>query len=219
VKDELRILNKRHHFRLFKNFGYRVIKLKYFILISVTMLLEIITLIIYMLNNEKVFDFSLMTASVFYGVTSLIVILMSVISLVIIKTDESRDKKKISQLDDFRKECFKISNEYSGDINNMIKNFDSERGSIETKINYAIEISEKYDKYINDFLKIKVPPFLNDAFEYKLDNLNKEKLFFSEFSLLADPGELNKINKESEMANDSFLNEIDTIEKNLSIIV
>jgi uncharacterized integral membrane protein len=216
---ELKNINKRRTLKLFKDFSYRVIKLKYFILIVAAMLLEIVTLIIYIFNNEDIVDFDLMTASVLYGVTSLIIITLAVSALVLIKTDKSRDKKMIEQLNDFRRECFKLRNEYSGDINGMVKNFDSERGSIEAKINYAIEISEKYDGYIKKFSKIKVPAFLRDAFNYKLDNLNKEKLFFTKFSLLADPGELEEINKESDLADENFSKELGNIEKNLKIIV
>ncbi len=216
---ELKSINKRRTLKLFKDFSYRVIKLKYFILIVTAMLLEIVTLIIYIFNNEDIIDFDLMTASVLYGVTSLIIIALAVSALILIKTDKSRDKKMIEQLNDFRRECFKLRNEYSGDINGMVKSFDSERGSIEAKINYAIEISEKYDGYIKKFSKIKVPAFLRDAFNYKLDNLNKEKLFFSKFSLLADPGELEEINKESNLADENFSKELGDIEKNLKIIV
>jgi hypothetical protein len=219
MKEELKNVSKRRRFELFKDFGYRVIKLKYFIIISIAMLLEIITLVLYMLNNEEIFNFGPINAGIIYGVTSLIVIILAVISIVLLNTDKSRDRKKISQLGDFKRNCFELSSEYSDDINNFVKNFDSERESIESKINYAIEISEKYDKYIKEFLKIKVPPFLKDAFEYKLDNLRKEKLFFNEFSLLADPERLEVINKESDQANNCFLKEMSSIEKNLSIII
>jgi len=210
---------KRRTFKFFKDFGYKVIKLKYFIMIVGAMLLEIITLIIYIFNNENIIGFDLTSASILYGATSIIVIILAVSSLILIKTDKARDKKRIDQFNKFRREYFKMNSEYSSDINNLVRSFDNERGSIEAKINYAIEIAEKYDKYIKEFSKINVPGFLKDAFDYKLDNLNKEKLFFTKFSLLTDPGELGRINKESDLANENFLRELDNIERNLKIVI
>ncbi len=210
---------KNRAFKFFKEFGYKVIKLKYFIMVVGAMLLEIVTLIIYIFNNEKIIDFDLMTASVLYGVTSAIIVILAVSSLILIKTDKYRDKKRVGLFNGFRREYFKLNSEYSGEISNMVKSFDNERGNIEVKINYAIEIAEKYDDYIEEFSKIEVPVFLKEAFNYKLDNLNKEKLFFTKFSLLASPEELERINKESDLANENFLRELDNMERNLKIIV
>ena len=183
------------------------------------MLLEIITLAIYIFNNEKIIDFDLITAGVLYGVTSTIIISLAIGTLILLKTDKLRDKKIIDQFNEFRRSYFRLNHEYSRDIDIMVKNFDNERGSIEEKINYAIAIAEKYNDFIKEFSVIKVPGFLNDAFNYKLDNLNKEKLFFNKFSLLTKPEELEKINKESDLAHENFLRELDNTERNLKIIV
>lgn len=219
MDKKLNKIYKRRSFKFFKDFGYRVIKLKYFIMIAVAMLLEIATLIVYMFNNENIIDFDLMTAGVLYGATSAIIVVLAVGSLILIKTDKNRDKKRVEQFNNFRRDYFKLNSKYSGDINNLVKIFDSERENIEEKINYAIEIADKYDNFIEDFSKIEVPTFMADAFNYKMDNLNKEKLFFTEFSLLANPEELEKINKESDLANGKFLKEMDNTERNLKIIV
>lgn len=212
-------VHKRHTLKFLKDFRYRVIKLKYFIMIVVAMLLEITTLVIYIFNNEKIIDFDLITASVLYGVTSAIVITLAIGTLILLKTDRLKDKKIIDQFNEFRRSYFRLNHEYSRDIDIMVKNFDNERGSIEEKINYAIAIAEKYDDFIQEFSVIKVPGFLNDAFNYKLDNLNKEKLFFTKFSLLTKSEELEKINKESDLAHENFLRELDNTERNLKIIV
>lgn len=219
MNNKLKNINRGRVLKLFKDFGYRVIKLKYFIMIVGAMLLEIVTLILYIFNNERVIEFDLMTASMLYGVTSLIIIILAVSTLILIKTDKNRDKKRISQFNDFRREYFKINNEYSGEINNLVRHFDSERGNIEAKINYAIEIAEKYDEYIKKFSRLEVPAFLRDAHNYKMENLSKEKLFFTKFSMLTEPEELGKINKESDRANENFLRELGNVEKNLKIIV
>lgn len=212
-------VHKKHTLKFLKDFRYKVIKLKYFIMIVVAMLLEITTLAVYIFNNEKIIEFDLITAGILYGVTSAIVVSLAIGALILLKTDKSRDKKIIEQFNEFRRSYFRLNHEYSRDIDIMVKNFDSERGSIEAKINYAIAIAEKYDDFIKKFSVIKVPGFLNDAFNYKLDNLNKEKLFFNKFSLLTKPEELEKINKESDMAHENFLRELDNTEKNLKLTV
>lgn len=212
-------IRKRHTLKFLKDFRYRVIKLKYFIMIVMAMLLEITTLVIYIFNTEKIIDSDLITVGVLYGVTSAIVISLAIGALILLKTDKLRDKKIIEQFSDFKRSYFRLNHEYSRDIDTMVKNFDNERRSIEAKINYAIAIAEKYDYFIKEFSVIKVPGFLNDAFNYKLDNLNKEKLFFTKFSLLTKPEELEKINKESDMAHENFIRELDNTERNLKIIV
>ncbi|MEA2016365.1 MAG: hypothetical protein U9O59_06660 [Actinomycetota bacterium] len=211
-------VRKRRVSKRFREFSYRFIKLKYFVMLSVAMLLEIVTLIIYMFNNEKIIEFDLMTASVLYGVTSFIVIVIAVVLLILIKTDKSRDKKVLKQFNMFKDDYLKLDKRYSYDIDDLVKSFDSERENIEKKVDYARKIEKKYDGYISEFSKIKVPPFLRDAFDYKMDSLEKEKLFFNRFSSLKNMDELGKINLQSDLANGEFLKEIDSVEKRLKII-
>jgi hypothetical protein len=219
MDKEFKKVYKKRPFRLFKDFGYKVIRLKYFIMIVVAMLLEIITLIIYIFNNEKIIDFDLITAGVLYGITSGIIIMLALSSLILLKTDKIRDRKRVEQFNSFRKNYYKLNNTYMGEINGIVKKFDGEIKNIEAKINYATEIADKYDEFIKVFSELDVPVFLADVFNYKMDNLNKEKLFFTQFSLLTAPEELEKINKESDDANEKFLREMDNIEKKLKIIV
>ncbi len=211
-------IRRRRSHKFFKDFSYRFIKLKYFVMIAVAMLLEIITLIIYMFNNEEIIEFDLMTASVLYGVTSLVIIVFAIVSLILIKTDKSRDKKILDRFNKFKNNYKKLDSEYSCEIDNLVSSFDKERENIEEKVGYARKIEEKYNEFIKDFSKIEIPSFLRDAFSYKLDSLEKEKLFFNRFSSLKDMEELGKINLESDLANSDFLKEIDSIEKKLKII-
>jgi len=217
--DKMERIYKRRTFKFFRDFGYRVIRLKYFIMIVGAMLLEITTLIVYIFNNENIIDFDLITASVLYGITSTIIVLLAIGALVLIKTDKSRDKNRINRFNNFRRSYFKLTNEYSKEIDSLVKSFDNEKGSIETKINYAIMIAEKYNVFIQEFSKMKTPGFLNDAFNYELEHLNKEKIFFTNFSLLSRPEELEKVNKESDLAHENFLRELDNTERNLRIII
>ncbi len=210
---------RRRTLKFFKDFGYKVIKLKYFIMIVVAMLIEITTLVIYIFNNENIIDFDLFTASVLYGISSAIIVFLAVGSLVLIKTDKSRNKKMIEQFNDFRRNYFRLTNEYLREIDSLVRSFDSERANIEAKINYAIMIAEKYNDFIKEFSKVKTPVFLNDAFNYELEHLSKEKLFFARFSLLSKAEELEKINKESDLAHENFIRELDNTERNFKMII
>jgi len=212
-------IRKKRFNSYLRDFSYRFIKLKYFVMVAVAMLLEIVTLILYMFNNERIIHFDLMSASVLYGATSLIIIVLALASLVLIKTDKYRDKRVLEQFNKFKSSYSKIDSDYSYEIDALVRKFDSERENIEEKVNCARKIENIYDKYIKDFLKLSVPSFLKDAFSYKMDSLEKEKLFFSKFSSLKNMEELGKINLESDLANSEFLKEIDTIEKKLKIIV
>lgn len=211
--------SKKHRPRIFKDFGYRVIRLKYFILIVSAMLLEIIVLVIHIINDEKIVYFSLFTGGVLYGATSIIVVVLSIGCIALILTDKSRNKTRIKQFNDFRSNHYKLSNKYSGDIKNLVNKFDEEKYDFEEKVNYAIDIAEKYNEYLNEFSKMKVPAFLKDVFNFEVEHLNKEKLFFTNFSLMSKPEELEKISNESNQAYENFNRELNTIEKNLKLIV
>lgn len=205
--------------RIFKDFGYRVIRLKYFILIVSAMLLEIIVLVAYIINNEKIVYFSLFTGGVLFGATSTIVVVLALGCIALILTDKSRNKKSIKQFNDFRSSYYKLSNKYYGDIQSMIKKFDEERYDFEKKVDYAIDIAERYNNYLKKFSEIKVPGFLRNVFNYEKEHLTKEKLFFTKFSLLSEPSELEEISSESNLAYENFKRELNTIEKNLKLIV
>ena len=110
---------KKRRPNIFKNFGYRVIRLKYFILIVSAMLLEIIVLVIHIINDEKIVYFNLFTGGVLYGATSIIVVVLSIGCIALILTDKSRNKKRIKQFNDFRSNHYKLSNKYSGVISGI----------------------------------------------------------------------------------------------------
>ncbi len=203
----------------FKNIGYGVVKLKYFIMIVVALLLEVFALIIYLLNNEEIIDFDLFNASVLYGATSIIVIVLAIGCLVIVKVDRTRDVKKINCLVGFKRNYHKLVYKYSKEINKFVKSFDGERSNMDLKINYAIALEEIYNSFLNEFSKIKISKFLNNAFKYESDHISKEKLFYCKFSSLSKPDELNKISTESSLAHKNFTREIDWLEKSLKLTI
>ena len=183
------------------------------------MLLEIIVLVVYIINNERIIYFNLFTGGVLYGATSIIVVVLAIGCITLILTDKSRSKERIRQFNDFRSRYYKLSSEYSGDIQSLVKKFDEEVYDFEEKINCAINIAEKYNNYLKKFSEIKAPGFLKEAFNFQMDHLDKEKLFFTKFSLLSEPKELEEISDESETAYENFKKELNTIERSLKLIV
>ncbi len=212
-------ISKRRGMKIFKDFGNRVIRLKYFILIVAAMLLEIIVMAIYIVNNERIIYFNLFTGGVLYGATSIIVVVLAIGCIALILTDRSRSKTRIIQFNDFRSNYYRLSNKYSGDIQSLVKKFDEEKYDFEEKVNHAIDIAEKYNEYLKEFSEIKVPGFLKDTFNFEKEHLNKEKLFFTKFSLLSKPEELEEISNESNLAYENFNKELNIIEKNLKLII
>ena len=169
MSGEARPFNKG----VLNNIGYGVIKIKYFIMIVIALLLEIITLTVYLLNNEKIIEFDLFNAGILYGGTSIVIVVLAIGSLVIMKTDKSRDKKKIYYLLGFKRNYQKLVNKYSKEIDGFVTGFDSERNDIDLKINYAIALEEVYDSFSKEFSKIKISKFLNSAHKYESDHIAK----------------------------------------------
>jgi len=213
------VINKIKGLKAFKDFGYKVIRIKYFILIVSAMLLEIIVLVVYIINNERIVYLNLFTGGVLYGATSIIVVVLAIGCIVILMTDKSRSKKRITQFNDFRSNYYKLFNMFSGDIKSLVRKFDEEKFNFEEKINYAIDIAEKYNNYLKKFSEIKAPDFLKDAFNYEKEHLTKEKLFFTKFSLLSEPAELEEISSESNLAYENFKRELNSIERKLKLII
>ena len=215
MSGEARPFNKG----VLNNIGYGVIKIKYFIMIVIALLLEIITLTVYLLNNEKIIEFDLFNAGILYGGTSIVIVVLAIGSLVIMKLDKSRDKKKIYYLLGFKRNYQKLVNKYSKEIDGFVKGFDSERNDIDLKINYAIALEEVYDSFSKEFSKIKISNFLNSAHKYESDHIAKEKLFYCKFSSFSRPDELKKISSESSLAHKNFEMEIDWLEKSLKLMI
>jgi len=205
--------------KFLRDFGYRVIRLKYFIMVAVAMLLEIATLAIYILKNEDIIGLDLFSASILYGMISAIILCFSVGCLVLIKTDKYRDANKINLLDNFKSNYRILADIYSKKTNKFLRNFDNEKLDIDLKVNYAIVLAEKYTEFFKDFSSIKVPGFLRDAFNFEAEHLIKEKQFFEEFSLFAKRVELEKISRDSDIAHRDYLNEINRIEKVLRLVI
>jgi uncharacterized integral membrane protein len=213
------VINKIKGPKAFKDFGYKVIRLKYFILVVSAMLLEIIVLVVYIITNERIVYFNLFTGGILYGATSIVVVVLAVGCIALVLTDKSRSKKRITQFNDFRSNYYKLFNMYSGDIKSLVRKFDEEKFNFEEKVNYAIDIAEQYNNYLKKFSEIKAPGFLKDAFNYEKEHLTKEKLFFTKFSLLSEPAELEEISSESNLAYENFKRELNSIERKLKLII
>ena len=203
----------------FRDFGYKVIRLKYFIMIVVALILEITTLLAYLLKSENIVEFELFTVAIMYGITSSIIVVLAVGVLVLMKTDKRRDKNKIRILQDFMRDYRTLTYKHSPEINDLINIFDTENSSIDAKIEHAMVLEEKYNKFMEDFSKLKVPFFLQYAHRCENNHLSKEKDFYNGFSNLSKRDILNSLSSQSETAHKNFLREINKIEKNLQLII
>lgn len=204
---------------MFQDFGYKVIRLKYFIMVVVALLLEVITVTIYLLNVENILEFEVFTASVLFGVTSAIIIVLAVGVLILMKVDRTRDKNKINQLLNFKRSYQKLKSKYLNDIYRFSKAFDSKHNNIDVKTNYAILLEDIYGKFLKGFSNLKIPGFLKEAYDQELKHLTKEKQFYKQFSLFTKKDELKNYNIESSLAHIDYLREIDRIEKGLKLTV
>jgi len=204
---------------MFQDFGYRVIRLKYFIMVMVALVLEVITVTIYLLNIENILEFEVFTASVLFGATSAIIIVLAVGVLILMKVDRTRDKKKIDQLLNFKRSYQKLKSKYLNDIYRFSKAFDSKQNNIDVKINYAIVLEDVYNTFLKEFSNLEVPGFLKEAYDHELKHLAKEKQFYKQFSLFTKKDELKNYNIESSLAHIDYLREIDRLEKSLKLTV
>ena len=205
--------------KYFRDFGYRVIRLKYFIMIVVALILEIATLSIYLLNGENIVELELFSIAILYGATSTIIVILAIGVLVLMKMDKRRDKNKIRIMQEFMRDYRKLANRHSPEINGLVNRFDRETSNIDAKINYAIVLEEKYTKFLEDFSNLKIPSFLDYAASCESKHLNKEKELYNGFSMFSKRDLLNKISSESEMAHTNFLRELNKIEKSLQLIL
>jgi len=204
---------------MLQDFGYRVIRLKYFIMVLAALVLEVITVTIYLLNIENILEFEVFAASVLFGATSAIIIVLAVGVLILMKVDRTRDKKKIDQLLDFKRSYQRIKSKYLKDIYRFSKAFDSEQNNIDVKINYAIVLEDVYNTFLKEFSNLKVAGFLKEAYDHESKHLAKEKQFYKQFSLFAKKDELRNYNIESSLAHIDYLREIDRLEKSLKLTV
>jgi len=213
------MLNRKRLNIYFRDFSYKVIRLKYFIMIVAALILEITTLLIYLLKSESILYFELFTTAILYGITSSIIVVLAVGVLVLMKTDKRRDKDKIRTLQIFKGKYRTLTAKHLPGINALVGKFDAENSSIDTKIEHAVLLEEKYNKFSKDFSDIKTPSFLKYTFSCESVHLSKEKDFYNGFSNFSRQDILNSLSTQSDMAHMNFLKELNKLEKNLLLIV
>ncbi len=203
----------------FRDFGYKVVRVKYFIMIVAALILEITTLLIFLLKSENILDFELFTIAILYGVTSSIIVVLAIGVLVLMRTDKRHDKNKIQTLEKFKRDYRTLTTRHSPEINDLVARFDAENSSIDTKIEYALLLEDKYDSFFKDFSNLETPSFLKHASRCESDHLKKEKDFYHGFSNLSKREFLSSLSSQSEIAHMNFLRELSRLEKNLQLII
>jgi len=196
-----------------------MIRLKYFIIIVIALILEIVTLTLYLLKVQNIVDFELFNLAILYGAISGIIVVLSIGILTLMKVDRKKDKQKIAMLQDFQNEYRSFARKYLGEIDNLIFRFDSEKDNVDVKIEYAVLLEEKYNNYLKVFSEMDVPNFLKYAHSCETQHLVKEKKFYEGFSSLSGADTLKKLSKESEISHKNFLRELSNVEKNLKLII
>lgn len=203
----------------FENLGNKVIKLKYFLMVVGAMLFEIITLVIFIFRDEILVGFDAIAISYFYGLSNTIILILAVRGLIkgliLTKSDKEKDIEKVSQINNFKVQYSIISNKYSTEIDELIKDFDDEKSNINKKIEYAKMLEEKYDSIAQEFSRVKTADFLKEIHSFEMEHLLKEKLLFDSFTDLADKSDLNNISRESNRAHIKFLKGLEKLEQNL----
>ncbi len=202
-----------------RDFGFRVVRLKYFILVVVALLIQIVAVALYLLNSGNIIDFELFNTSILFGATSAVIIILAVGILILIRTDKTRDKDKIKRLTYFKKSYQDIKNKYIKGINRSTKAFDAEMGDIEVKLEYAMTLEELYGTFQRELSTMEVPAFLIDAHKYVLQYLSSERKFYKLFSTLADKLELETCVNQSVSAHRNYLEEVSRLERNLKIMI
>lgn len=203
----------------FRDFGFKVIRLKYFIIIVAALLLEIITLTIYLLKLQNIVDFELFSLSILYGAISGIIVVLAIGILVLMRVDKKRDAEKIKRFQAYQRDYNLISSKYLNNINRLVRSFDNEVADLDSKLGYAEALEKKYTDYLDELSSLAVPDFLAQAHKYECGHLAREKEFYGSFSLLTDAAELKNISDGSEILHDNFLRETHRIEKSLRLII
>jgi len=212
-------LTARNMRLFFRDFGYKVVKLKYFIMIVGALILEIATLTLYLLKLQDIVDFELFSLSILYGAISGIIVAVAAGILVLVKVDTKRDAGKIKQLKDYQKHYRALCVKHLDDINKLVGSFENETSNLDSKLEYAEYLEKKYAEYLDDLSSVVIPEFLAYAHRSECQHLAKEKEFYNGFACLAKPDELKSISNESEICHSNFLKEIHAIEKNLRLVI
>jgi hypothetical protein len=202
-----------------RDLGYRVVKLKYFILVVIALLLQVIAVALFLLNSRDVVDFELFSTSILFGATSSIIILLAVGVLILLKIDKSRDLNKIKLLSEFKRDHQRIKVKYISDISRITRVFDNEMKDFDLKIELAVKLVKLFDSFYEDLSMMKVPSFLKDAHKYVSRHLICERSFYQEFSMLASKDDLEKYVIQAGDAHRSYLEEMDKLERYLKITI
>jgi len=205
--------------RYFDEIRYKVVRLKYFVLVVAAMFLEIVVLIIYLLSNEKILKIDFFNLEYLFGFTSAVIIIISVGIIVLLKLDRTKDRNMLTQYRTFKKKYYEVTNSHMTGINRTIREFDKEMGDVEHKIELAITIANLYQYLVDDFEKIDVPEFLKEAYEKEKEHFIKEQAFFDRFASFEDSESLHSISNDSEDLHSNFLKEINKIENNLKLVM
>jgi len=203
----------------FRDFGFKVIRLKYFIMIVAALLLEIITLTLYLLKLQNIVEFELFNLAILYGAISGIIVVLAIGILVLMKVDKKKDAEKIKNFRDFQKNYNDLNSRHLDNINRLVRSFENETVDLDSKLEYAQSLEDKYVCFLDDLSSLEVPDFLGLAHRHECEHLAREKQFYAGFSDLLQPHELKSISNESEMMHDNFLKEMHSIEKGLRLIV
>ena len=207
-------------FRLnFKDFGYRVIRLKYFVIVSIALILQIIAVALFLLNSSNILDYELFNTSVLFGITSSIIVILAIGILVLLRVDKTRDRNKIKLLLGFKKDYQKIRNNHLNDINRVLKAFNAEKDDIEVKINYAMELEDQYGNFLKEFSSLKIPTFLTNIYNYESEHLKYEEQIYKGYSSLTDVEKLKDFSKESNKAHRNFIEGLEKLERDLKITI
>lgn len=202
-----------------KEIRYKVIRLKYFLLVVAAMFLEIIVLITYLLSNENVLKIDFFNLKILFGFISAIIIIISIAIIIILKLDKTKDRNMIKQYRDFKRKHYEVLNKHMPSINRAIKEFDKEIGDLERKIELALTITNLYKELIQDYSEIKVPGFIESAYEKEKEHFIKEQLYFDKFSSFEDNERLVLISQDSEESHNYFIKELNRIENSLKLVM
>lgn len=203
----------------FRDFGFKVIRLKYFIMIVGALLLEILTLTLYLLKLQNIVDFELFNLAILYGAISGIIVALAFGVLFLMRADRKKDAEKIKRFQDYQKAVKMLASRYLNSINGLLRSFENEVSDLDSKLEYAEALYEKYSQYLEEFSSLDVPDFMAQAHKCECGHLAREKEFYRGFVSLMDASQLKSISNKSDMLHDSFLKETHQIEKRLKLII
>lgn len=203
----------------FQGSGYQMIKFKYFIMVVIALLLEVIAVAVFLLNSEKIIEVELFNASLLFGAANVIVVILAIGILVLLRVDKTRDRNKIKLLLDFKRDYQKIKNNYINDISRFIKAFDTENDDIEAKINCALVLEDQYSSFLEEFSNLDIPGFLKGTCNYESEHLRKEKQIYNGYSLLTNLDELKYYSVKSNLAHRSFIEGLGRLERSLKLVI